>query len=585
MHRRMTFMISLLIISIVIISSLMTISEIRRLNYEDAKTRLSVTAKLIAGNLERLQTHEFDYDRYIQESARLSGVRVTVISPSGMVLGDSDARAVEMDSHYYREEVQMAYTGRTGFSQRYSSTINKQMLYVAHPLLNPDGTTSVVRVALAVKSLNDLFWQESSKIIGISLAGILTAIVISRRFVRRILEPIRNLSAASAKIAEGQYGLTLMEANRDEIGELTRSFNVMSERLLLNTEESKAGAVKTQAILSSMINGIVAVDNDRRVMFINPVAEVLLGIREEQVRGHHVMEVIRSNRLDECLEQFMTADQRASADIEIYEPVFRILSIATTPILSEQQQKLGAVVMLTDVTDIRKLEQMRKDFVANVSHELKTPLTSIQGFVETLKAGAAEQREVRDKFLDILDIESARLSVLIDDLLMLSDIENRTRYGAKDEIPVIRSVREVVEMLSDMAQRKGVLLTLDTPPELPALLGNPGWFKQMIINLVDNAIKYTPEGGAVHVLLKLSEDQVEISVSDTGIGIEEEHLPRLFERFYRVDKARSREVGGTGLGLAIVKHIVLAMEGQIAVNSIPGEGTTFAVHFPVSRRV
>lgn len=581
MRKRMTLLISALIVGTVILSSFFTAREIKTLNYEDAKTRLIVTAKLIAGQLGPLQEPGFDYDAFAGQAAKESGARVTIISPKGVVLGESDVASAEMESHYYREEIQKAYSGKTGFSQRYSKTLQKDMLYVAHPLPNSDGSVNVVRVALPMKSINDLFLSEAIKVVIISFLGILMVILISRQFVSRILDPIKRLSSASARIAEGQYGLIIMEEAQDEVGELTRSFNLMSEKLQQNIQESKAGAVKTKAILSSMINGIIAIDSERHIMFINPVAEVLLGIQEEKVKGHHVMEIIRSNQLDECLERFLISDQVATTDIEIFEPAQRILSISTTPILSEEHQKLGVVILLQDVSEIRKLEQMRKDFVANVSHELKTPLTSIQGFVETLKAGAGDQKEIREKFLDILDIESARLSTLIDDLLMLSDIENRTRYVVHDEIPIIRSVQEVIEMLNELAQRKGIVLTLDTPAMLPVVMGNVGWFKQMIINLVDNAIKYTPEHGAVHVELCAAQDAVEIKVTDTGIGIESEHLDRLFERFYRVDKARSREVGGTGLGLAIVKHIVLAMGGQIFVQSSPDEGTVFTVRIPV----
>lgn len=581
MYKRMTLLISALIIGIVIISSVLTIREIRTLNYEDAKSRLVVTANLIAMSLEDIQEPEFDYENFAVTSAQGSGARVTIISPKGVVLGESDGKSAEMESHFYREEVQLAYSGKTGFSQRFSSTLQRDMLYVARPFENQDGSLSVVRVALPMKSVNDLFWSEAMKVLMISFLGVFAAFLISQQFMNRILNPIQKLLTASARIADGQYGLRIMEESQDEIGELTHSFNLMSEKLQENMEESKASAVKISAVLSSMINGIIAVDNDRHIMFINPVAESLLGILEEEVKGRHVLEVIRNNQLDDCLERFLISDLMATTDIDIFEPAQRTISIATTPILSEDHKKLGGVILLQDVTEIRKLEQMRKDFVANVSHELKTPLTSIQGFVETLKAGAADQKSVRDKFLDILDIESSRLSTLIDDLLMLSDIENRNSMISRDEIPVTQSVREVIEMLSELAQRKRILLTLNAQQGLPKIFGNQGWFKQMIINLVDNAIKYTPVDGSVHVELSAGRDYLDIQVTDTGIGIEEAHLSRLFERFYRADKARSREVGGTGLGLAIVKHITLAMEGQIFVSSIPGEGSTFTVKLPI----
>lgn len=583
MHRRMTLLISALVIITVVLSSLLSIQSIRTTHYDAAKTRLTVTAKLVAQELEQLMAPGFDYEAYAHRAAAASGTRVTVISPKGVVLGESDSQTDSMENHFFREEVQKAYSGALGFSRRYSRTLEKDMLYAAYPVKGADGAISVVRVASPMESIDRVLRDESLKVVLISLFGVAAALLISQRFVNRILNPIRNLSAVSARMAEGQYGIRIMEESRDEVGELTRNFNLMSEKLLENMENSKASAVKTRAILSSMINGIIAFDNDRRVMFINPVAETLLGIQEERVRGHHVLEIIRSNLLNDCLEQFLASDQAATADIEVFEPSSRTLSVSTMPILSELQERLGGVILLQDVSEIRKLEQMRKDFVANVSHELKTPLTSIQGFVETLKAGAADQKPVRDKFLDIIEIESARLSALIDDLLTLSAIENRTQFVSQDRIDVTRSVREVLEMLSEQALRKGITLTLDAPSELSPLEGNTGWFKQMLINLVDNAIKYTPDQGMVHVELAEHQEVLEIRVADNGIGIEPEYLDRLFERFYRVDKARSREVGGTGLGLAIVKHIAIAMGGQVAVTSAPGEGSVFTLRLPAGR--
>ncbi len=582
MHKKMTLLISALIVFAVLVSSIFTIREIGSLNYEDAKARLIVSARLIAGELEATQNPGFDYDAYAALASQKAGVRVTVISPKGNVLGESGGKTDQMENHFYRNEVQTAYTGKTGYSRRFSNTLKRDMLYVAHPLNNHDGTISVVRVALPMESLNDLLRKEAMKVFFISIAGIVAALLISQQYVNRILNPVKRLSAASARIAEGQYGLQIIEGAPDEIGELTHSFNLMSERLLQNIEEGKASAVKTQAILSSMINGIIAVDNERRIMFINPVAEKLLGIRETDVKGNNIMTAVRSTLLNDCLERFLISDQAVITDIEVFDPIHRVVSISATPILTERQQKMGGIIILQDVTEIRKLEQMRKDFVANVSHELKTPLTSIQGFVETLKAGAAEQKEIRDRFLDILDIESSRLSTLIDDLLVLSDIENRAYIACRDKIDALKSVQEVVEMLSELAQRNGITVTVISTDVLPLVEGNPGWFKQMVINLVDNAIKYTQRNGAVNIALSSGSGTLEVRVSDTGIGIEPEHLDRLFERFYRVDKARSREVGGTGLGLAIVKHIVIAFGGQIQVRSKIGQGTEFIVQLPAA---
>lgn len=584
MQKRLTLMISILIICTVIVSTAFSINGIRATNSEEARIRLTVTARLVSGELEKIQVPGFDYDAYAGEAAKASGSRVTIIGPAGRVLGDSDSNATDMENHFYREEVQKAYTGVAGYSRRVSTTLKQDMLYVAFPFKNLDGTLSVVRVARPIGSVEEIFRREAAKILIITVMGIIVALLLSNRFVARILKPVRELSVASTRIAEGQYGHRIIEVAEDEIGDLTRNFNLMSEKLRENIEENRAGAVKNQAILSSMINGIIAVDNDRKVMFINPVAEKLLGIREDQVKQHHIMEIIRSKKLDDCLENFLLSDRIETTDIEINEPAHCIISISTTPMLHDDSKKLGVVILLQDVTEIRRLEQMRKDFVANVSHELKTPLTSIQGFVETLKNGAAESKAVRDKFLDIIEIESTRLSALIDDLLSLSAIENRFQHAAQENIPVRKAMGEVVEMLSEQAVRKGITLTLDIPSALPPIVGNTGWFKQMVINIVDNAIKYTPENGSVNIEVSTQGDVLEIEVSDSGIGISPEHIDRLFERFYRVDKARSREVGGTGLGLAIVKHIAIAMGGQITVTSQLGQGSVFKLKIPGNRQ-
>ncbi len=249
-------------------------------------------------------------------------------------------------------------------------------------------------------------------------------------------------------------------------------------------------------------------------------------------------------------------------------------------VVDDGNDVIGVVILIQDITEIRKLEHMRKDFVANVSHELKTPLTSIKGFVETLKQGAAEQKDIRDKFIDIIDIESNRLSSLIDDILVLSDIEKRSHFSHNDDIDICKSVSEVIDILNEIAKKKDIKLSLECDQDLEMVAGNEGWFKQMLINLIDNAIKYTPDSGDVYVNVTNKGDSVEFSIRDTGIGIDEDHISRLFERFYRVDKARSRAVGGTGLGLSIVKHIVLSFDGAIEVHSIIGKGSEFKVTLP-----
>lgn len=282
------------------------------------------------------------------------------------------------------------------------------------------------------------------------------------------------------------------------------------------------------------------------------------------------------------MSALMRTSEPTVREVELTAAGRDVYNVYANPIreYKEGGRSIGVVMIFQDITEIRQLETMRKQFVANVSHELKTPLTSIKGFVETLRGGAVEDVRVRDRFLEIVEAEAGRLSQLIDDLLVLTDIERRTEDGLHEPIDVAKAISDVALMLQEMADAKGIVLLKIIPDWVPTLHGNPHWFKQMLINLMDNAIKYTQEGGRVTIKVAFDERSLTLSVRDNGIGIEREHLGRLFERFYRVDKSRSRDVGGTGLGLAIVKHIVLSFGGQISVKSEPGKGSEFTAKLP-----
>jgi two-component system phosphate regulon sensor histidine kinase PhoR len=300
---------------------------------------------------------------------------------------------------------------------------------------------------------------------------------------------------------------------------------------------------------------------------------------EENCLGRYVLEVFRSSQMDRLLQQVLYRDAVAAVEMTADPPEEHILRIHGAPI-KEDGETVGAVVLVQDITELRRLEQVRTDFVANVSHELKTPLTSIMGFVETLKEGAVDQPDTARRFLDIIQIETERLARLINDILSLSELESKKSQRFHARINMAEMVRETLEMMKTYARSKTISLGHLFSNQDIFLHGSPDRIKQMVINLVDNAIKYTPNGGSVTVLLEDLPEKVVLRVRDTGIGIAKEHIPRLFERFYRVDKGRSRNLGGTGLGLAIVKHIVLSMKGEIQVSSEPGKGTEFSIVLP-----
>lgn len=529
---------------------------------------------------ESLGTKEFEDT--LNKMAKDTGKRITLINGSGDVTYDSEADVSTLDNHKDRVEVAMALEGKVGVSKRYSDTKKIDLYYLALPIENSKSGLKVIRLAVPLSEIESYDIQLIYNILIAALIGIVFSMMIGYRLLGSILLPIKDLKHIANRVAQGQYNEKVLITNNDELGDLARTFNYMTGELTKNMKEINAQNSKMNAILTSLVNVVLAVDRDMKVMFMNREAEKFFGISEDEAQGRHVLEVFRNSAVLDQVKDLLKARQHIKTEIEINDRSHHIYHVYANPILdfTSNPQNIGVVMLFQDVTEIRRLENMRKDFVANVSHELKTPLTSIKGFVETLKNGAVDNPVVRDRFLDIIEMEAMRLSHLINDLLVLSDIEKRNDSGFKEEIQLEKLTEEVMIMLSGSAKNKDIGLELITKPNMPKLMGNPNWLKQMLINLIDNAIKYTLDKGKVTVNLEYDSKYILIEIRDNGIGIAEEHINRLFERFYRVDKARSRNVGGTGLGLAIVKHIVISFEGEIEVNSVIDKGTTFLIKLP-----
>jgi len=567
----------------VLTTGVLSLNLVRSVYISNVEERLVTNAELIQNTINHMDNNENNLDTFSNEIAVNIHARVTMIDQEGVVLGDSEADVNKLENHFYRPEIQSAYNGEVGTSTRYSNTLKNNMYYVAIPYSGVNEELSVIRLAVPLEKIEHFYILLSKKVLIAIITGLALSFVFSIKYVKTVTNPIKQLTFATKKIADGNFGERVYLRSDDELGELAENFNIMSEKLQKVIIEGDDKNIKMNAILRSMINGVVAIDNKKHIMFINPAAEDMFGFKEDDVRGRHILEMLRSNDLDEQVEHLIHEEEARVSEIEILEPVHRILSMHSNPmIVDEENDVIGVVILIQDITEIRKLERMRKDFVANVSHELKTPLTSIKGFVETLKQGAAENKEVRDKFIDIIDIESSRLSFLIDDILVLSDIEKRSQFKHNDEIDVCKSLSEVIEVLNEIAKKKDISLIYNCNIGQNVIVGNDGWFKQMMINLIDNAIKYTADKGDVFIDVRNDDKNIKISIKDTGIGIDQEHITRLFERFYRVDKARSRAVGGTGIGLAIVKHIVISFNGNIEVDSTLGKGSEFLVEIPYS---
>lgn len=505
--------------------------------------------------------------------------RITIIDYNGKVLGESQTDYNRMENHLDRKEVQQAVQGKTGEDVRFSTTLRMDLLYIAVPSSQTDSIIRVSVPLVQLKKIDMQIWLYS--ILGM-IAGLLLTTLLAFRFASTISKPIRELIFASKEIADGNYSKRVAVQSKDELGQLAATFNEMAGELDKTVADLTDKNMKFDAILNSMTNCFVAVDTKMRIILINSIATRFFGLGDEDVLGRKLIEVIRNHQINEIIQQTITSNSSSVTELFLgmrEEGIFRVYA---SPIKSANGSDInsGGIITIHDITTMKKLEQIRTEFVSNVTHELKTPLTSIRGFVETLRSGAVNDADIAAKFLEIIDIEAERLTMLINDILQLSEIENNfsdTNIGKHNLSDIIS---DVVSILQGSADKKNVSLIVEAAPKITIQV-NRNRIKQMLINLIDNAIKYNVENGSVRIKAFKADGRLVISVADTGIGIAEEHLSRIFERFYRVDKGRSRNMGGTGLGLSIVKHIVNLYDGDINVKSEPGKGTEFIVQLPV----
>lgn len=532
----------------------------------------------IASELFHAQPEDVDLKTFAHLVNQTIGVRTTIVNQDGLVLADTDGNIETMSNHADRKEIRETLaSNRISVALRYSDTVNADHLYSAIPI-DYAGETHVLRISMPLEELKSI----NSTIQNIAMTSIalfsLLAIILGIFITKKVMKPIDELTVAANDIAEGNYGQKIQSDSKDQIGALTHSFNKMSESLALSMKEIKDRNIELESILNSMINGVIAIDKDKKILTINRKSFEILNLPNDYVAENESMyRIIRNDEIAELINSAIMHSTSKVKEVH-YVHLDKILRIYVNPILTSDNQTIGSIVVLEDVSQIRKLEQMRSDFVSNVSHELKTPLTSIKGFVDTLKNGALNQPEIAMRFLDIIDIESERLYRLINDILSLSEIERMDHEVEASDVQVNDVVEEVIDMLEIKAQEKGLALEVQMPAPVQ-MYANRDRLKQVLINLVDNAIKYTDKG-SVNIMVEDVPSWVKIKVSDTGPGFSKEHKERLFERFYRIDKGRSRTQGGTGLGLSIVKHIVLLYNGQITVESEPGKGTTFEIVFP-----
>lgn len=516
-----------------------------------------------------------------RELGRRAHSRVTIILADGTVIGDSDENPAIMDNHAGRPEVRVALAGGLGRSLRHSDTVNRDMLYVALPVRVQGRIAAVVRVAVPVIALEQALAELRSQLVIGALAVALLAALVSLYLASRLSRPLEAMRQAAEAFGSGRLTRRVPEQGSEELRQLARTLNQMAEQLDQRMRSIVAQRSEIEAILASMTEGVLAVDADERLLRINRAAMAMLGLSDEQHEGRPIQELVRRSDLQRFIRQALQSDSPVEEDLVLHGTEDRFLQLQGAPLRDESGSLRGAVVVLNDVSRLRRLEQVRRDFVANVSHELKTPLTAIQGFVETLLADEQPDPERTRHFLVIVRRQTDRLRAIIDDLLQLSRLEREEAAEHIERVvqalgPVARAALQDCQIQADKA---GVELICDLPEDLSAPV-DAALLERALSNLIDNAVKYSPAGGCVRLRGERRDGMVRLEVIDQGIGIAPEHLPRLFERFYRVDKGRSRQQGGTGLGLAIVKHIAQLHGGRVEVDSAPGRGSRFAILLP-----
>lgn len=541
--------------------------------------------------ISRILIHSLPTENQLEGSAELqdrfsvivkdTGIRVTLIQSDGKVLVDTQENPEVMDNHATRPEVVDALKGREGNSQRYSDTQNQDLLYVAVPVSWGGQVHAIMRTGVPITDINGALNVVFLNLALATLFLVIIAAVTSGLLARRVSKPIEVLRKRVKLLAQGQNptAFELSPSAPKELHSLGKATNKMANQLRRRIRTILEQRDEQEAVLSSMVEGVIAVNEEGKVFHVNEAAAKMLETEVSKLTGKTIREAVRIPEMQALMLEEFQIGEALEKEIVLLGLEDKYFQVHGTPLLRGKENKKGKLFVFNDVSKIRRLENHRREFVANVSHELRTPLTSIKGFVETLIAGAYKEPKEAEKFLGIIQHQTDRLSEIIHDLMRLSKIE---REIDQDDIEIAEGrIRPVIESALDIcrqsAEKKNISIVVECEGNLKGLIDST-LLEQAVTNLVDNAIKYSDEKSSVTLSAKTLGNEVVISVQDQGSGIPQEHLSRIFERFYRVDKARSRKIGGTGLGLSIVKHIAIAHQGTATVESQVGEGSRFSIH-------
>jgi two-component system phosphate regulon sensor histidine kinase PhoR len=565
---------------------LLATPALRRRALEQTEATLLAEARLMARVVEPALARGAgpeELDPMVDAAAREAQARVTIVGPDGRVLADSTVSGPELlalENHGSRPEVRAALRGEAQTVTRYSTTMRDELVYAAVPVRRDGRIVGAARVALSTEVLRaqvlELWWAEALALLLAALTALLVAFLLSAP----LAGSLRQIMDTAHRFAAGDLSARIKVRRDDELGELARILDHSGDQLQGRLQEIARERGRIDAILAAMEDGVLAVDHKGIVLLANPSLVHGLDLREPV--GRHYLEAIRQREVGEVIEEVLRTGQRRAVEVELVHRR-RVFALTAVPFPGAEKAPPGVVITFHDATERRRLDRVRRDFVANASHELRTPLTSIRGFVEALEDGAVNEPETAQRFLGKIRAHADRMAALVEDLLELSRLESGERPPRWEEVAPAEVAEDVVASFASLAERKGLVL-LRKDDGAPAVVTDADRLRRILENLVENAVKYTPSGGRVDVRSRTAPDGGSVlEVEDNGPGIPAEHLSRIFERFYRVDKARSRELGGTGLGLAIVKHLAEGMGASVSVESESGRGTCFRVAVPPGR--
>lgn len=594
---RLTMLFLLLIGCSVLAAGIFTAKILENAHLKELRQNLEREIAIIQSLADwQTELHKPDPRRYFSDLAeyleRTAQARVTFVATDGRVLGDSEYDAQQMDNHLNREEIVMARERGSGYSIRFSETVNTKMLYVAQPLKR-EGSNEIegyVRLSMSLAHVDETVRELWLGLIGGLVLLFAAAALVSYRVSLGLTRPLEKITDVANQIKQMNYKSRVHIGNKDEIGQLGHAINTMAESLQAQMQRIQEEESRLKSLLENMISGLLMIDREGKVELMNRSAEEMLGVSAKELLGKPFREYGQHRELVELSDRGWDLGEPVREELHLFYPQERIVEAHIVPIPGNDGTGAGAglLIVLHDITAIRKLEKMRSEFVANVSHELKTPLAAVKGFAETLLAGAMDDRETARSFLQIIYDESERLNRLIGDILDLSKIESKRVQMRFSPVHLDSFVEKMLDMMRSAAEEKKIALVSHTGHDL-YVEADEDRLQQILLNLISNGINYTQEGGRVTVSVEPAGEaeadgeyeRIRITVEDTGIGIPKKDLPRIFERFYRVDKARSRSSGGTGLGLSIVKHLVDLHHGTIRVESELGVGSKFIIELPV----